>query len=100
MNLLLENIHPIIQAFIAGLFTWAMTALGAAAVFLTKELNRKFLDVMLGFAAGVMAAAVYWSMLGPSIKIAAARNITPWLPAAVGFLAGGIFLRDDFRCSF
>ena len=93
MNLLLENIHPIMQAFIAGLFTWAMTALGAAAVFLTKEFNRKFLDVMLGFAAGVMAAAVYWSMLGPSIKIAAARNITPWLPAAIGFLAGGIFLR-------
>ena len=93
MEKLLENIHPIIQALIAGLATWVMTGLGAAAVFLTKEINRKFLDVMLGFASGVMAAAVYWSMLAPAVAIAAARNLPPWLPAAVGFLAGGIFLR-------
>jgi len=87
------NIHPVIQALIAGLATWAMTGLGAAAVFLTREVNRKFLDVMLGFAAGVMSAAIYWSMLAPAIKIAIARNLPPWLPAAVGFLLGGIFLR-------
>ena len=93
MEKLLENIHPILQALIAGLFTWGMTALGAAIVFFTKEVNRKFLDMMLGFAAGVMAAAVYWSMLAPAIKIATARNMIPWLPAAIGFLAGGIFLR-------
>ncbi|OGX14807.1 MAG: dihydroorotate dehydrogenase [Omnitrophica WOR_2 bacterium RBG_13_41_10] len=93
MEKLLENIHPILQALIAGLFTWGMTALGAAIVFFTKEVNRKFLDVMLGFAAGVMAAAVYWSMLAPAIKIATARNMIPWLPAAIGFLTGGIFLR-------
>jgi ZIP family zinc transporter len=80
-------------AFIAGLFTWAMTAFGAAAVFLTKEINRKFLDVMLGFAAGVMLAAIYWSMLAPAIKIATARQLPAWLPATIGFLVGGIFLR-------
>lgn len=70
-----------------------MTAFGAAAVFLAKDINRKSLDVMLGFAAGVMFAAIYWSMLAPAMVIAAARHIPPWLPASVGFLAGGIFLR-------
>ncbi len=70
-----------------------MTALGASTIFLTKDVNRKFLDVMLGFAAGIMAAAIYWSMLAPAIQIAVDRNIIPWIPAAVGFLAGGIFLR-------
>jgi len=93
MENILHNIHPVIFAFIAGLFTWAMTAFGAAAVFLPKEISRKFLDVMLGFAAGVMLAAIYWSMLAPSIRIAAAMRLPTWLPAAVGFLLGGIFLR-------
>jgi len=88
-----NNMHPVMLAVLAGVFTWAMTALGAAAVFLTKEINRKLLDVMLGFAAGVMSAAVFWSMLAPAIEIAAARNLIPWLPAAIGFLVGGIFLR-------
>lgn len=94
MENLLRNIHPIIQALIAGFATWAMTALGSSAVFLTKEISRKLLDVMLGFAAGVMSAAIYWSMLAPSIKIATARHSIPWLPAAVGFLVGGILLRS------
>jgi ZIP family zinc transporter len=70
-----------------------MTALGAATVFLAKDISRKFLDLMLGFAAGVMMAAIFWSMLKPSIEIAASRNMIPWLPASVGFLAGGLFLR-------
>lgn len=94
---LLQNMHPIIQAFIAGSFTWAMTAVGAAAVFLTKDISRKILDVMLGFAAGVMSAAVYWSMLAPALKIAAARHLISWLPAAVGFLLGGFVLRGIDR---
>lgn len=93
MENILCNIHPIIQALIAGFATWAMTALGAATVFLTKEVNRKFLDVMLGFAAGVMSAAVYWSMLAPALQIAASRHMPPWLPAAIGFLVGGACLR-------
>lgn len=88
-----QNLHPIIQALIAGVATWLMTAFGAAAVFLTKEVKRKALDVMLGFAAGVMSAAIYWSMLKPAMEIAVSRHLIPWLPAAVGFLAGGIFLR-------
>lgn len=89
----LQNTHPVILAFLAGLFTWAMTAVGAAAVFMAKAVNRKLLDAMLGFAAGVMIAAIYWSMLAPAIKIAQAKHLLPWLPAAIGFLAGGLFLR-------
>lgn len=89
----MHNIHPVMQALIAGLFTWSMTALGAAAVFLAREINRKFLDVMLGFAAGVMSAAIYWSMLAPAMEIAVSRGLPAWLPAAVGFLVGGFFLR-------
>lgn len=97
MENLLQNMHPIIQAFLAGIFTWAMTALGAAAVFLAKDINRKVLDVMLGFAAGVMSAAVYWSMLAPALKIASSRHLISWLPVAIGFLLGGIVLRGIDR---
>lgn len=97
MENLLQNIHPIIQAFMAGIFTWAMTALGASAVFLAKDINRKVLDVMLGFAAGVMSAAVYWSMLAPALKIATQRHLFAWAPVAVGFLLGGFFLRGIDR---
>jgi ZIP family zinc transporter len=93
MEDLLYNIPPLIQALIAGLFTWLMTAFGAAAVFMTKEINRKLLDFMLGFAGGVMSAAIYWSMLAPAIEISVARHLPSWLPAAVGFIIGGIFLR-------
>jgi ZIP family zinc transporter len=97
MENLLQNIHPVMLAFIAGVVTWVMTAFGAAAVFLTKEINRKFLDVMLGFAAGVMLAAIYWSMLAPAMKIATTRHLAPWLPATIGFLVGGVFLRGIDR---
>lgn len=93
MENVLSNLHPVVQAFLAGIFTWGMTALGAAGVFLTRDINRKFLDVMLGFAAGVMSAAVYWSMLAPALKISAAQHKLAWIPMAVGFLLGGVCLR-------
>ena len=86
-------LSPITQALLAGLFTWGMTSLGAAAVFLTKEVGRKLLDTMLGFAAGVMIAASYWSLLAPAIEMGKDNSLPEWLPAAVGFLIGGLFLR-------
>lgn len=92
MNLL-SSFHPMIQAFIAGIFTWGMTALGASTVFFVREVNRKLLDMMLGFAAGVMIAASYWSLLEPAIAMAEEENLPGWLPAAIGFLLGGLFLR-------
>jgi ZIP family zinc transporter len=86
------DLHPIIQAFLATCFTWAMTALGAATVFIAKDLNRKTLDVMLGFSGGVMIAASIWSLLIPSIQMSQASDLPAWFPAVVGFLVGGIFL--------
>jgi ZIP family zinc transporter len=87
------NQGPIIQSLFGGLFTYGLTALGAALVFFTRKVNYKLLDAMLGFAAGVMIAASFWSLLVPSIDMAASQGIIEWLPATIGFLAGGIFLR-------
>jgi ZIP family zinc transporter len=70
-----------------------MTAVGAAAVFTAKDISRRLLDALLGFAAGVMIAASYWSLLAPAIEMSEGKNIPSWVPAVVGFLAGGIFLR-------
>ncbi len=89
----LSDLNPVIQAFIATLFTWGLTALGASVVIFTKRVNRKLLDTMLGFAAGVMIAASCWSLLVPSIEMAEELGVPKWLPAAAGFLAGGIFMR-------
>ncbi|HNS03847.1 MAG TPA: ZIP family metal transporter [Anaerolineae bacterium] len=80
------------QAFLATCFTWFVTALGAAVVFFFKTINQKLLDAMMGFAAGVMIAASFWSLLAPAIEMAEANGKTGWFPAAVGFLLGGVTL--------
>jgi ZIP family zinc transporter len=82
-----------LQSFLAGCFTWGVTALGASIVFVTRTVNRRLLDAMMGFAAGVMIAASFWSLLVPSIEMAEAQGLPTWLPAVVGFLVGGVFLR-------
>jgi len=82
-----------LQALLAGCFTWFVTALGAAVVFTTRTVNRKLLDGMMGFAAGVMIAASFWSLLVPAIDMAEAQGLPGWIPAAIGFLLGGVFLR-------
>lgn len=87
------NLSPILQALVGTLFTWFLTALGAAMVFFFKSINRRVLDSMLGFAAGVMIAASFWSLLAPAIEMAEATSRLPsWIPAVVGFLFGGVFL--------
>lgn len=93
MLALLTPLHPITQAFVATLFTWLITAAGAALVFWTKKVNPKLLDSMLGFAAGVMIAASFWSLLAPGIEMAGQMAMNPWRTAALGFMAGGIFMR-------
>ncbi len=80
------------MALFATLFTWSVTALGAAMVFFFRDINRRVLDSMLGFAAGVMIAASFWSLLSPAIEMAEADGVPAWFPAVVGFLAGGAFL--------
>lgn len=90
----LESQPVVLQAFLAGLFTWGCTIVGSAIVFFFKTVSRKLLDIMMGFAAGVMIAASFWSLLAPSIEYAeVSYGKLSWLPAAVGFLAGGFFLR-------
>ncbi len=85
--------HPAKQALVATLFTWAVTALGAAFVFFFKKMNQKVLDAMLGFAAGVMIAASFWSLLAPDIAMSEeAGGLPKWAPALIGFLSGGLFL--------
>ena len=86
------GLNPILQALIATLFTWFVTALGAGLVFFFKTINRKVLDGMLGFAAGVMIAASYWSLLAPAIEMAEESSLPAWVPATTGFLLGGLFL--------
>jgi zinc transporter, ZIP family len=77
---------------LAGLFTWGLTALGASVVFFTRTVNQKLLTSMLGFAAGVMIAASFWSLLAPAIEMAEGGPVPVWIPPAVGFLLGGLFL--------
>lgn len=86
------DLAPVWQALVATLFTWLVTAAGAAMVFFFKRIRRKVLDGMLGFAAGVMIAASYWSLLAPAIEMAEEAGDASWVPALVGFLAGGAFL--------
>jgi len=93
MTGILHGLHPVLQALLATCFTWAMTAAGAAIVFAAKDISRRLLDAMLGFAAGVMIAASYWSLLAPAIEMSEGKSIPSWLPAVIGFLAGGLFLR-------
>jgi ZIP family zinc transporter len=88
----LDQFNPVIQALFGTFFTWGVTALGAAGVFFSREISRKLLDGMLGFAAGVMIAASYWSLLAPSIEISENLGIPSFIPPAVGFLLGGIVL--------
>lgn len=84
---------PVWQALIATLFTWGMTALGAGVVFFFRDINRKSLDAALGFTAGVMIAASFWSLLNPAIALAEEMGMVKWVPALVGFLAGAFSMR-------
>jgi zinc transporter, ZIP family len=88
-----ESLPPVLQALVGGLGTWAVTAAGAASVIFLRRVNQRLLDVMLGFAAGVMLAASFWSLLSPAIELAASLGVPSWLPAAAGLVLGGVFLR-------
>jgi len=90
--------NPVIQALIAGLFTWGLTAIGAGLVFFFSASNRKVLDMALGFTGGVMIAASFWSLLSPSIEYVEMQNemgisnMPSWFPPAIGFFLGALFL--------
>ena len=88
-----SGLDPVLQALVATCFTWWLTAVGAAAVFFFRRIEQRVLDGMLGFAAGVMIAASFWSLLLPAIDLAEDMAVPNWFPAVVGFLLGGVFLR-------
>ena len=84
----LANLNPEIQAFSAGLFTWVLTAAGASFVLFRKNVSQRFMDGMLGMAAGIMMAASFFSLLLPAIEM-----VDSIFPVISGFVAGGVFLR-------
>lgn len=88
-----KELDPVLAALYATLFTWGLTAAGAGLVFFFKSAHRGVLDAMLGFTGGVMVAASFWSLLNPSIEMSEKLYPSmPWMPAAVGFLIGALFL--------
>lgn len=87
-----ESLSPILQTLVATFFTYAVTAFGASGVFLFKTVNQKILNTMLGFAAGVMIAASFWSLLAPAILLSRQLGQINWVAPAIGFLLGGFFL--------
>ncbi len=86
------NLNPIIQAFIAGLFTYSITALGASLVYFFKNINKNLMDGMLGFAAGVMISASFFSLINPAITMSENLNLMPWIIVTIGFISGGLLL--------
>lgn len=88
----LQNFSPVMQALMGTLFTWGVTALGASLVFFFKSINKKVLNAMLGFAAGVMIAASFWSLLSPAIELSEELGQVSWIVVSIGFLLGGLFL--------
>ena len=93
----MTELHPAVQALLAGCFTWGVTALGAGVVLLGRDISRRNLDALLGFACGVMIAASYWSLLAPAIEMSRESGLPAWMPPAIGFLSGAFFLRGVDR---
>ncbi len=87
-----ENVNPVIQAIIATTFTWGVTALGALVVFFFKQINKKVLNTILGFSAGVMIAASFWSLLDPAIELSTELGYIAWILPTIGFFVGGLFV--------
>jgi ZIP family zinc transporter len=89
-----SGLSPIMQGLAGSTFTWLVTALGAAVVFFIKDVRKGFMDTLLGFTAGVMLAASFWSLLNPAIEMAQLTwsHQWAWVPVAIGFLGGAIFL--------
>lgn len=88
----LGGLSPVLQALLAGIFTWAVTMLGASIVFFFKEVKKGIMDALLGFSAGVMIAASFWSLLSPAIDMANSLNMTAWIVVFLGFFGGGLLL--------
>ena len=87
-----NDLSPVLQAFLACIFTWSITALGASIVFFFKKVNKTLMDALLGFAAGVMVAASFFSLISPALEMAEELKMTSWIVISLGFLSGGVLL--------
>ena len=87
-----SRLHPVVQGLAATLFTYGVTALGASLVFFFKKVNKGLIDTMLGFAAGVMTAASFFSLLKPSVELSVKLGYNGWLINGFGFMTGGLFV--------
>lgn len=88
----LSRVPPVWLTLICSLFTWGITALGAATVFFFKNVNKKILNLLMGFAAGVMIAASFWSLLSPAVELSEEIFRTNWFYPSFGFVFGGLFV--------
>ena len=86
------SLNHSIQALIATLFTWGITAFGASLVFFFKSVKKNLMDAMLGIAGGVMISASFFSLLSPAVEMSRNLNINTWLTVTIGFISGGILL--------
>ena len=86
------GLHPVCQGFLATLFTYSITVLGAAVVFLFKSVQQKMFDFMMGISGGVMIAASYWSLLEPAISLSDKIHQNAAMICAIGFTLGGFFI--------
>jgi zinc transporter, ZIP family len=87
-----SDLNPILQGLLATLFTWFVTALGASLVFFFKNVDKRILNTMIGFGAGVMIAASFWSLLSPAITLCEELGFNSIIIPSIGFLSGGLFL--------
>ncbi len=87
-----ESLSPVIQAILATTFTWGITALGSLMVCFFKNINKNVLSTILGFSAGVMIAASFWSLLSPAIDLSLELGYVVWLMPVIGFVVGGLFV--------
>ena len=86
------SLNPVLQAGLATLFTWSITAIGASLVYFFKKINKILMDGKLGFAGGVMIAASFFSLIAPAITMAENLKLIPWLIVFIGFFSGGLLL--------
>ena len=86
------NLNYIKQALIATTFTYLVTAIGASIVFFFRKISKNIMDAMLGFAAGIMTSASFFSLLSPAIETSNSLGLIPWLTVFIGFFAGGLLL--------
>lgn len=87
-----ENLNPILQALIAGLGTFGITALGSACIFLFKKINKNIMNILLSLSAGIMLSSSFFSLINPALENAEKLNICPWIICSLGIIMGCLLL--------